>query len=395
MPTPVRPTNLQVPFASSGLKDAIPVAPGVGPQASYTEGFPPVTMQAVASGGQPPKGRDFNGLFFDITTHTLWVGAGGQYLFDSALSTAMGGYPKGMVLQDNANTSSYVSAINNNTTDFNTTPAAIGVSWLPYSGQASSSISVATVGGTTALNAIQAAARMITVSGVLASNAILTVPAVLAELIIINATTGSFSLTVTTVAGTGVTVVQGGADRLFCNAVNVYRQHSTGTTAAAGDASEALATDLFVQRAVSSVGGYYQDVGAVGNAYIVATNPVTVTPVVGQALRFRTTRGNTGAVTLNAGGGAVSIKQEDGGALEAGDIPSGSINTVTFDGTVWVYNGQTASDFLNSPALRGTPTAPTPAAGASNTIIPNTAWVQAELAGQSASAAMYQLGLLF
>jgi len=129
-----RPTNLTKVFATSGAKNSIPVATA-SPKASYTDGFPPVTMLPLSAGGVPPEGKDFNGIFFDITSHTLWVNAGGQYQFDAALSTAIGGYPAGMVLQNNAGTTSYVSSINNNTTDFNTTPSAIGVSWMPYSGR--------------------------------------------------------------------------------------------------------------------------------------------------------------------------------------------------------------------------------------------------------------------
>jgi len=128
-----RPTNLLIPFAVAGAKNAISVTPA-SPNASYADGFPPVTMMPLSAGGVPPEGQDFNGIFYDITSHTLWVNAGGQYQFDSALSTAIGGYPIGMVLQNNAGTASYVSAVNNNTTDFNSTPSSIGVSWIPWAG---------------------------------------------------------------------------------------------------------------------------------------------------------------------------------------------------------------------------------------------------------------------
>jgi len=127
------PANLTKPFAVSGSKNTIPVS-SASPNASYTDGFPAINMLPIPSGGVPPDGKDFNGIFYSITTHTMWVNAGGQYKFDSALSTAIGGYPVGMVLQNNAGTGSYVSAVANNTTDFNSTPSSIGVSWIPYSG---------------------------------------------------------------------------------------------------------------------------------------------------------------------------------------------------------------------------------------------------------------------
>lgn len=128
-----RPTNLTKVFASAGAKNTIPVA-SASPKASYTDGFPPVTMLPLPSGGVPPEGKDFNGVLYDITSHTLWVNAGGQYQFDAALSTAIGGYPIGMVLQNTAGTTSYISTVNGNTTDFNSTPSSIGTLWLPYAG---------------------------------------------------------------------------------------------------------------------------------------------------------------------------------------------------------------------------------------------------------------------
>lgn len=130
----IRPQNYAVPFAESGDRNVIPVTPTGTGKASFIDGFPPVTMQPIRTGGIPPEGKDFNGILYDITSHTIWVNAGGQYRFDVALSTAIGGYPAGMVLQSNDGLSGYVSAISNNTTDFNSTPGSIGTLWLPWSG---------------------------------------------------------------------------------------------------------------------------------------------------------------------------------------------------------------------------------------------------------------------
>lgn len=137
MPTPLtRPTNYAVPFANGGAKNTIPVASTGTGKASFTDGFPPVTMMPLTAGGIPPEGKDFNGILYDITSHTIWGNAGGQYQFDAALVAAIGGYPVGMVIQSNDGLSAYVSAVNNNTVNFNTTPGAIGVQWLPWAGNA-------------------------------------------------------------------------------------------------------------------------------------------------------------------------------------------------------------------------------------------------------------------
>lgn len=131
-----RPNNYSIPFANAGAKNTIPIPATGTNNASFNEGFPPVTMIPITAGGIPPAGKDFNGILYDVTSHTVWVNAGGQYLFDATLSAAIGGYPIGMVLQSNDGASSYVSAVNSNTIDFNTTPSAIGVQWLPWAGKA-------------------------------------------------------------------------------------------------------------------------------------------------------------------------------------------------------------------------------------------------------------------
>lgn len=248
-----RPTNIQKPFAEAGAKNTIPVdATGTG-KASFTEGFPAVTMLPLTAGGIPPEGKDFNGILYDVTTHTVWVNAGGQYQFDAALSAEIGGYPAGMVLQNNAGTASYVSAVDNNMTDFNTTPSSIGTLWLPYSGRSFANTTINTTGGTMVLTAIQAASRFITVTGTLTSNVTLTLPAALGNWTIINATTGAFSVTAIALGGAGVPILQGGADDIFCDGTNVRYEGSSALTRTAGDSSKAIATTEFVANALNSV----------------------------------------------------------------------------------------------------------------------------------------------
>lgn len=249
-----RPANYSIPFANAGTKNTIPNSATGTNAASFTEGFPPVTMLPIPSGGIPPKGADFNGILYDITTHTIWVNSGGQYLFDSALATAIGGYPVGMVLQNTAGTASYVSAVANNTTDFNSTPASIGVQWLPYAGNAWSNIQIATTGGNTTLTATQAAGKFITVTGALVSNVTLTMPAALGRWHVINATSGAFSVTVIAAGGAGVPVFQGGIDTLVCDATNVRYDIMSGVTRPNGDNTKALATTEFFQSSITALG---------------------------------------------------------------------------------------------------------------------------------------------
>lgn len=392
--TPTRPTNIVVPFARTGVKNTIPVATA-SPLASFTDGFPPVTMQPIVAGGVPPQGKDFNGILFDITSHTLWVNAGGQYQFDAALSTAMGGYPVGMVLQNNAGTGSYVNALANNTTDFNSSPSSIGVSWLPYGGAAISSATIATTGGNTTLTAVQVASDFVIVTGALTTNATLTFPAAIGKWTVINNTTGAHTLSASVSGGGSRQIAQGSGDTIYSDGTNMRYIVAECDTQAAGDATALIASTLFVQRAVSTVGGYYQDTGT-ANAYVITTIPATGSYADGQSFRFRALTANTGASTLNAGPGTRTLTREGGAALEANDILPTYVITVTYVAATnsFVINGVVASDFLDSPAFRGTPTAPTATAGDDSTTLATTHFVQVAQTQSTFNQALYMMGLL-
>lgn len=149
-----QPNLLLVPFgssAASGTIEPIPTARGAGdpPQkATWNEGFPSVTMTPLAAGGIPPKGQDFNGVLKAISEHTAFLCAGGIYKWNSAVVSVAGGYAKGAIVQSNDGLSAYVSAIDGNTINFNSTPASIGVQWLVWTGNAKANANITISAGT-------------------------------------------------------------------------------------------------------------------------------------------------------------------------------------------------------------------------------------------------------
>lgn len=114
--------------------NTIPNTTASNQAASFELGFPPDTMVPVVSGGIPPFGADFNGIFNLLSTHAKFLNIGGVYKFDASVATIIGGYDKGTVLQADDGTIAYVSAIDNNTINFNTTPSSIGVEWKQWAG---------------------------------------------------------------------------------------------------------------------------------------------------------------------------------------------------------------------------------------------------------------------
>lgn len=128
-----RPTPVPFAFASSALPanvNTLPNDPTGSFTASWKQGFPPVTMTPLASGGSPPVGADFNGVLRSISENAQWANAGGQPAFNSTLSTNMVGYPVGAVLLLNDNVSQVVCTTAGNTND----PNVSATGWAPFGG---------------------------------------------------------------------------------------------------------------------------------------------------------------------------------------------------------------------------------------------------------------------
>jgi len=64
-----QPKLLSKAWASDGLKNDIPAARQAGAAqeaATYSEGFPSITMTPLSLGGKPPSGKDMNGVLHDV-----------------------------------------------------------------------------------------------------------------------------------------------------------------------------------------------------------------------------------------------------------------------------------------------------------------------------------------
>jgi len=97
-------------------------------------------------------------------------------------------------------------------------------------------------GADVALTATEAANQFIELTGALTANINVTVPAAARLFMIYNATSGAYTLTVKTAAGTGVAVPQGSRVVLECDGTNVVNPVTcvTGTLTAAGSAGEGM-----------------------------------------------------------------------------------------------------------------------------------------------------------
>lgn len=114
---------------------------------------------------------------------------------------------------------------------------------------------------------------------------------------------------------------------------NMMQEEIAGVVEAAGLAlnsgNSAQLREAIKRMIDIQAGNYALDTGA-ANAYVVALDPAIVAYADGMTVRVKAVNANTGASTLNTGGGVKSLVSDVGAALAAGDIPSGSIFTATY-----------------------------------------------------------------
>lgn len=106
-----------IPFANNGRKNTVPVDRSSGMDerlATQKEGFPDITMIPKNSGGQPPDGQDLNGYLNQLSIDTVHRQSGQQMQYDADFCKAIGGYSKGSVLQSTDLSTFWISYLDNN-----------------------------------------------------------------------------------------------------------------------------------------------------------------------------------------------------------------------------------------------------------------------------------------
>lgn len=144
------PYMVKIPFCNTGNKNAIQLTQQAGQDpedATYQEGFPPVTMLNEDAGGLPPKGLDFNGIFYELSSPIAHYCRGDRIQFDATYAAAIGGYAKGWVVASNDYQKDYISLVDNNLAD----PNGTNTTWAVYAGQGSVPTATSTTTGTVKL----------------------------------------------------------------------------------------------------------------------------------------------------------------------------------------------------------------------------------------------------
>lgn len=337
------PTFIPEPFANGAsggnVNFPIPDAPPSSPAnaASWNQGFPAVTMEPEVSGGKPPLGQDFNGILLTLSQSTYALQAGQLYGFNASFVGTISGYALGAQLAMADGTGFWFNGIANNMANPDD-PAAFGAGWVASFCYGITDVSALT-GGTHTLLASQWKRPVLRFSGTLTSNCVIEIPnGFVGEWLVINNTSGAFTLTVKTLSGTGVAIAQGGPSQptpIWTDMVNVY---------------EAVAP---------------------------LSAPISV-PAVASTLLERDNLGQGYVVRLNQSAG-----------IENPTIGAVPVVSNSLDG---FFRLCSLSNFLSqifaSPTLTGVPLAPTAAVGTSNNQIATTAFASGTVTSNSNGTAV-------
>ena len=326
------PGKLTLPFADAGAKNTIPVASQIGitaGAASLTDGFPPLTRTPIASGGVPPSGADMNGILYEMSAVIRWANAGGGYTYDGtfAADSDVGGYPKGARVMRSDGLGYWLNTADNNVTDPEGA-GAVAAGWVPDFTNGVAAVTM--TGSNVTLTALEYGKPIIIISGLLTANLNLIFPDIAGQWIVINNTTGAFTITCKTAAGTGVEVA--GVRAIVGDGTNIYGEadpleiSSTGQAQAGTDNTTAV-SPLRLREAFNAAGD---------------------APVF--ACRAWVNFNGTGVVAINASGNVSSVT--DGGA---GTYTVNFITAMPDVNYAFNLSARNAGDSTGTSALQANP----------------------------------------
>lgn len=194
----------------------LPANPG---RASFNDGFPSDTMGA---GGVPPYGQDMNGILYTVTAYAQALTGGQFWPYNPTWSAANSGYAIGAMVAMANGLGLWLNTVANNTNNPDTFSPAASSGWVPVNSYGSTSITVSS--GTVTLTPVQAACKVIVLTGTLSGNVTVIFPPWVKDWIVINNTTPSTvdNINCKTASGTGVLLpISGGAMPLASDGVNI------------------------------------------------------------------------------------------------------------------------------------------------------------------------------
>lgn len=203
----------------------IPITSATPGVASFEKGFPARTMQPIAAGGIPPFGPDANGILYMVSAHAAYAQAGQPYLWSATVAAAIGGYKKGTLLGMLDGSGVWINMTNGNMT--NPDIDASNVGWQPFECRGVFQMDISGSGTITLVQSWAKKPVLIFIGALTGNRLLLLPPWAGQEWIIINACTGSGTVSVaaTTQTFANIVIPAGGEpspSSLYCDGINVF-----------------------------------------------------------------------------------------------------------------------------------------------------------------------------
>lgn len=250
-------------------------------------------------------------------------------------------------------------------------------------------------GGTTTLTLSEAANVVQKYTGTLLSNQIVVVPSVVQVYYVRNETSGAYSFTVKTAGvGTTITIPQSQNAILFCDGLNVVNCATTvsgisSLTLSLGSVGAPSLSFGAANTGFYSPATYQLAMSLNGTRVVLATSSLFKVEL---PVELTSTLSVAGAATFSSSVSLASaVVLPNGSTATTQSLVDNSSKIAT---TAYVDQSLLLKANLNSPALTGTPTAPTAVTGTATTQIATTAFVSATafssaLPGQSGNAGKF------
>lgn len=333
------PVKLKLPFASSGGKNTIPNVSQIGilaGAASYPDGFPPLTRTPLVAGGVPPSGLDMNGVLFEMTAIARWLASGAGFAYDGAWAadSNVGGYPKGARVMRSDGVGYWLNTAENNTTD----PEAGGAGWVPDF--VSGSAAVTMTGSNVTLTPLEYGKPIIVITGTLTANLNLIFPNLAARWVVINDTTGAFSITCKTAAGTGVTVT--GTGSVVGDGTNIRNATTSGAVGLAASSVQIFTATGTLPGSIAAGSAIINSASAIS-----LTLPAASTVTAGVRIEFFNVNTGAGSI-LRAGADTIAVNDTTVTSISVGN---GDSLTLESNGTNGWYAVSGSATVKNSAAF--------------------------------------------
>lgn len=308
----------------------------------------------------------------------------GQKTFAKAMGipeyqvTGISGYPIGAIVQNSTGDGTWINTTDGNTNNPEVATATPLTGWLPLDSNGFTTKSGLTNASVT-LTTLEASRERIILSGTLTANINLIVPAWRKKWTVVNNCTGSFSVTIKTTSGTGISIPSGMTAYVIGDGTNILQDSNllgiSGrllsvrifTSTGSYTPSAGVKNQKVILVGGGGGGGYAggSNIGSGGGGGAVAVKLMNITSATTITVGGGGTGGTSTVAATNGGASSVSTISAGGGLAGAFNSSSAGAGGTATNGDVNISGGSGSGGIIIGSSYLGGPGGQCPGYGAS------------------------------